>query len=166
MVASILIAAIGTALIGLYVAGADDRANVAAEQRYGPPPPTPTATPTPTSAHQDIEHQAVSIEIEDEDRVWAILKPDDLIAVYTITGDPKSGTQANGIPAKAVRIIDSIRVIAAGHNRSVDGVNDPTIPGRILVVDATRQQTATLLQADVGGTLIVAVLGKDPAGTS
>jgi hypothetical protein len=157
LVASILIAAIGTALIGLYVAGADQRAADAAEARYGPPPPEPTATPTPTGEHQDIEHQALSVEVRDEDRVWAILKPDDLVSIWTVTGDPKQEEP------KAVRLVDSIRVIAAGQHRSVDGVADLTIPGRIIVVDADRRQTAILLQGQAAGDLYLTVLGKDPA---
>lgn len=155
LIASILIAAVGTALIALYVTGADQRATRAAEARYGPPPTTPAAppSPTPSAGHPDVAHLGFSIEVADPDRVWALLGPGDLVSIWATT---EAGA--------ATQIVPSIKVIAVGARRSVRGVTGQPIPGTILALDATAGQTKRILEGQARGTLTMAVLGKDPTG--
>lgn len=156
LVASVLVAALGVGLIALYVKGADQRATRAASQRYGPPPtPAPLpASPTPSAGHPDVAHLGLSIELGDPDRVWALLGPGDLVAIYATTKD-----------GKTTQVVGSIKVIAVGARRSVRSVvTDTDIPGTIMTLDADDTQTRRILQAQAGGTLTMAVLGKDPTG--
>jgi len=156
LVASVLIAAVGVGLIALYVKGADQRATKAASARYGPPPtvePLP-ASPTPSAGHPDVAHLGLSIEVGDPGRVWALLGPGDLVAIYSTSKDGKS-----------VQVIASIKVIAVGARRSVRStVTDTAIPSTIMTLDADDGQARKILQAQAGGTLTMAVLGKDPSG--
>lgn len=155
LVASILVAALGVALIALYVRGADQRATKAASARYGPPPtvePLP-ASPTPSAGHPDVAHLGLSIEVGDPDRVWALLGPGDLVAIYSTSKDGKS-----------VQVVGSIKVIAVGARRSVRSTVTDTIPSTIVTLDADDGQARKILQAQAGGTLTMAVLGKDPSG--
>lgn len=155
LVASILVAALGVALIALYVRGADQRATKAASARYGPPPtvaPLP-ASPTPSAGHPDVAHLGLSIEVGDPDCVWALLGPGDLVAIYSTSKDGKS-----------VQVVGSIKVIAVGARRSVRSTVTDTIPSTIVTLDADDGQARKILQAQAGGTLTMAVLGKDPSG--
>lgn len=155
LVASILVAALGVALIALYVRGADQRATKAASARYGPPPTVapPPASPTPSAGHPDVAHLGLSIEVGDPDRVWALLGPGDLVAIYSTSKDGKS-----------VQVVGSIKVIAVGARRSVRSTVTDTIPSTIVTLDADDGQARKILQAQAGGTLTMAVLGKDPSG--
>jgi Flp pilus assembly protein CpaB len=86
--------------------------------------------------------------------VWALLGPGDLVAIYSTT---KGGD--------TIQVIGSIKVIAVGARRSVRStVTDTAIPSTIMTLDADDTQTRKILQAQAGGTLTMAVLGKDPTG--
>src|SRR5689334_4379978 len=100
LIASILVAAIGTGLIGLYVRGTEQRVRRDTLAQYGPAPtpPAPPPSPTPSAGHQDVAHLGVSIEVDDPDRVWALLGPGDRVALYVTRPDTtdKDGKKVAG----------------------------------------------------------------------
>jgi Flp pilus assembly protein CpaB len=154
LVISILVAAVGVALVALYVKGADDRATAAAEARYHGPPPTPTATPSPAATrHDDINHLGITVEIDDADRAVGLIVPGDMVSIYTVR---KNGT------VLVDPVVESIRVISVGPLRTVNGADPDTAPPTIVGFDATRDQAHDIWVAQQKGSLTVAIRGANP----
>lgn len=168
LVVSILVAAIGVGLVGLYVKGADQRANTRAERIYGPRP-TPTPTPKVSATlnrHDDITHLGLTVELKDADRVVGLLQPGDLVAVYTTRQIPAvlndQGTQVKPARTEATRVVDSIKVIGVGAKHDVKAVAGEEVATTIVALDADNEQTQAILVAQVGGHLTLVILGKNP----
>jgi hypothetical protein len=155
VVVSILIAAIGTGLIAIYVKGADQRAEAAAERRYGPrPAEVVTPDPSPTTRHGLREAFGFTIMVNDEDRVAGLLRPGDLVSVFTTT-------RAGRVPRDP--IAQNVRVISVGSKSVADDATGEQVPNTILGLDVGPETVRALLQAEAGGTLAVAVQGNPPA---
>jgi hypothetical protein len=153
LVVSILIAAVGVALVGLYVKGADDRANLRAEARYGPRPPAPSPTPAPksTNGHGDLQGYGFTVNVDDADRAIGLLVPGDRVALYKL---PKGG----GTPQ---RVVDSVRVVSVGAKKAVKGATEEQVPNTILGLDAPLEDAKAIERAASTGTLVVFVIGAN-----
>ena len=168
LVVSILVSAIGVGLIGLYVKGAEQRANTRAERIYGPrPPPTPTPTVTATvNRHDDINHLGLTIEVSDPERAIGLLVPGDMVAIYTTVQIPAKVNDKGiiTIPARtdAIRVVASIKVIGVGAKHDVNAATDETVAGAIVALDADADQTKAILKAKATGHLTIVVLGEQP----
>jgi hypothetical protein len=149
LITSILIAAIGAALVGLYARGADQRATQHAEAIYGPRPAiTATPSPTATPQHPDITGVGLTVEISDPDRAIGLLQPGDYIALYTVA---KTG-RTHPVAAR-------VKVISVGTTKTIDTKTSDTVPADVLGLDAPIDQAVAIERAKSAGQLVVFVLG-------
>jgi hypothetical protein len=151
-VASVLIAAVGTGLIWLYVAGADQRAAQSAERKFGPLPAIPaTPTPEPGSKHGLKQDFGITIEIQDPDRAAGLLVPDDLVTIFTA---------AKGDPTQIKQVVQNVRVISVGSKSSAEkNANESGLSSTILGLDVSVDDAEQIYRARAEGSLMVAVQG-------
>lgn len=154
---SVLMAAVGVALVGLYVRGADQRADDRAQARYGPVPKVTAApSPAPTLQHKDLAGYGFTVELQDADRAIGLMQPGDLIAVY-VTAKQKQPDC----------VVDRIRVVSVGtRQRPGTEPAGETVPATVIGLDGTLDQAVAIEAAQSKGTLVAFVLGSREASTA